>query len=58
MITGRIQLRIKRGSTSTTIRREDGELDAATVLSAEAVAQLTKRVGSDVQAIYIEVIEK
>lgn len=58
MIANRTQVRVKQGNTSTTIERKDGELNAADVLSPELVSLLTKRIGSDVQAIYIEVITK
>lgn len=58
MISRRIQVRLKSGNTSTTIKRQDGELDVATALSKELTAELNKRCGPDVQAIYIEVITR
>lgn len=58
MISNRTQVRIKRGKTSTTISREDGELNAADVLSTTVINELRKHLPDEVQAIYIEVIAK
>lgn len=58
MITNRVQVRTKQGRTSTTVKREDGELSAEVVLSKELTTILSKRCGPSVEAIYIEVILK